>query len=104
MLKSWGLFISLLFLPNLLFSQKSKLDVPVNVEYDNRSLEKILVNLEDKTGILLSYNPESVPLSHWISYSAINKPVSMVLSEILNPLDLEYQVVAKQVIIRPKKN
>ncbi len=103
MLKQFSIIFLYLLSPILLLAQESKLQKHINFEVEERSLEKTLINLQDKSGLMFSYNPETVPLKELINYSAIDESVEDILKGILEPLDLEYQLVSKQLVIRPKK-
>jgi len=94
MLRSFVIATLLLLSPPLL-AQQEALNKTISVNFDNRPLEKVLESIHDKSGILLSYNPESVPLYQRVSYSADDKPVKSILQDILSPLDLEFQSVSK---------
>lgn len=68
-------------------------DVKISLHIRGRSLKEVFNLIEQQSSFVIGYNRDNIPDSSKVSYSATNKPVGEVLSELLS----KYPVIAKQV-------
>lgn len=71
---------------------QSMYEKKVSLSVKNQLLKDVLALIEQRTSFMIGYNRDNIPDSSRISYSAVNKPVSKVLDELLEG----YPVIARQ--------
>lgn len=76
------------------------LDKKVSIEFSNLSLGKALYQVQRSAKVKFSYNSRTLPLNVPVSVSAHEKPLSLVLEQLLKPLNINYKRVGNQVVLR----
>jgi TonB-dependent starch-binding outer membrane protein SusC len=79
---------------------QSMYDVKVNLHINNRPLKEVFAQIEKQSAFVIGYNRDNIPDSSMVTYSAVNKPVSQVLKDLLNlyPVSIK-QVNDKYIIV-----
>ena len=72
---------------------QSMYEKKVSLSVKDQLLKDVLALIEQRSSFVIGYNSDNIPDNIRVSYSAINKPVSRILSDLLN----DYPVIAKQV-------
>lgn len=78
------------------------LNKSVTLSVREQTLEDVLLQLEIQSGTRFLYSREVIGSQRKISCALENEKLSKVLKQILHPLNLKYEVLSKQIII--KKN
>ncbi len=71
----------------------------ITVQAADKNVSAVLVRIERAAQVKFSYSPNLIGAGRRVSLSALNQPLSDVLSRLLNPLNLGYQVVGNQIIL-----
>jgi hypothetical protein len=94
------LLFCVFMMPLWVFSQ-SAMDQKISLSHERVKLKRVLKTIEKKSGINFSYSKKLIPVDERITYSCSNKELSQVLSDILSPLHIEYQVLDDYLILKP---
>jgi hypothetical protein len=81
-----------------LFAQLTK---PLNLSFKNIRLNDALKEISIAADIHFAYNPQVLPLDKKINIKADNLPAIDVIKLLCADLELEYQLIGDQVILRP---
>ncbi|MDT8394363.1 MAG: TonB-dependent receptor [Bacteroidales bacterium] len=73
----------------------------ISMQAENITLEKAIKEIEEKTEIFFSYNPEAIHASQTISIHVSNKAVKHVLNNYFLPLGIIYKKVGGHIVLRP---
>jgi hypothetical protein len=93
---------SFFFIPFLLYSQTTiNFSQKISINANNKSLDEILNEIEQKGNIHFSLSNEKVLTSQKLSIHAKNKSIEDIIKDICSQLNLEYAVVEKQIILKP---
>ncbi|MEQ8478828.1 TonB-dependent receptor [Fulvivirga sp.] len=84
------------------FSQNQDANQVIEVDVNDESLKRLLEIIEEKVAVSFSYNPNKLPLSEKITYSA-KKSLSEILDDLSDKFSIEFDFVEKQIIVKPKK-
>ncbi|HVX52401.1 MAG TPA: TonB-dependent receptor plug domain-containing protein, partial [Chitinophagaceae bacterium] len=79
------------------------LDKKVSISVKDEEVSKLLVQLEKITSLKFVYSPEIIAASRKISIEAKNKRLDDILDEIFGPLNVDYEVVKKYIILKRKE-
>jgi hypothetical protein len=74
----------------------------VSVSFQNWPLEKALTYLTQNHGLLFSYSSEIVSSRRLISLDSKKLALKIILEEILDQTDLEYEFIGRQIVLRRK--
>ena len=98
---------SLAFVLNLYglngFAQKKLPEVSISINASQLSLAEVLEIISQKSGIPFSYNPKRIDSDKKIDYTAINKTLASILTDLSEQLGLGYSFVEDQIILKPDK-
>ena len=64
------------------------------------SLIEVLGAIRTHTGVRFIYSPSNLPGEQLVSVAARNTPLEVILDELFEPLQVEYEVIAGQVVLR----
>ncbi|REA57427.1 hypothetical protein DSL64_24040 [Dyadobacter luteus] len=81
-------------------SGQSLLERPVSLSVNHTRLHEVLRQIERETSIKFSYNSRLLPLKSEVSMKVKDKPLSVVLDELLTPLNISFKQVSNQVVLR----
>lgn len=95
--------LPLLLLSLQVYPQAINLSQKISIDCNNKPLDEVLNEIEQKSNIHFSFSNEKVLASQRVSIRANNESVHFVMEEICKQLNLEFVVVEKQVILKPKK-
>ena len=96
----FSVFILFLSLMGVSFSQVKTSDgVKISLHVKDLEIKKILILIESKVDFKFVYSSELIQSSKKISIDANDQPLSEVLKQILNPLQLKYEIAGKSIII-----
>ena len=86
-------------------SAQDLLNRRMSIEVTNEKVKTVLANIEKTAKIKFSYSPQVIQSNRRISFSSQNETLEEVLSKLLPPLQISYQVVGNQIILKqaPKK-
>jgi TonB-linked SusC/RagA family outer membrane protein len=93
------MFLGMFALPNI-YAQKNK--ITVNIQ--NGTLYDLVSEIEKQTDYMFFYKSEDIDKNLKVNVRAENKPVSDVLTEILQGANLSYTVDNKYILIAKKSN
>lgn len=79
------------------------LEQKVTLRIENQNARKALQAIEKQTNVRFAYRPSSVPADQKITLVAADDPLSQVLDRFIKPFHLRYEVVGRQIILRPIK-
>lgn len=104
-MKLSGLQILLAFLlVNISYALDGKaqelLNRRVNISAQNQNVESVLKRIEKQTDVRFLFSREIIQSQRKVSYQAANELLSLVLTQILTPLNLAYEVVGQQILIK----
>jgi len=74
---------------------------PISIKAKNRTLQLVLKDISEQSGIAISYSNEQVPLDQKISINLKNVPLEKALTDILEPLNCRYIFVENQIVVKP---
>ncbi|NQV02763.1 MAG: TonB-dependent receptor [Bacteroidia bacterium] len=80
-----------------------ELNKTISLDVTNTPLEEVLQQLSRKGDIRFSYSSRTIPLNQEITYKCREKPVWVVLNEILGELDIEWLEVENQIVLKRKR-
>ena len=96
----FSVFILFLSLVGVSFSQVKTSDgVKISLHVKDLEIKKILILIESKVDFKFVYSSELIQSSKKISIDANDQSLSEVLKQILNPLQLKYEIAGKSIII-----
>ncbi|GHB78104.1 SusC/RagA family TonB-linked outer membrane protein [Persicitalea jodogahamensis] len=84
-------------------SGQELLDQRITLRVENRSVRKVLGEIEKQVKVRFAYRPVSVPAEHKISLDANNESLGILLDKLLDPLRLHYEVVGRQIVLSPRE-
>jgi len=97
--------IAVVALPYLTaFSQQADLDKTITIVGIDTLLVDVLDEIAEKGGINFSFLNERLPTGKKVTIKAENRSIRSILDELCEDLGMEYQLVEKQVIIKPVKS
>ncbi|MCG8697523.1 MAG: TonB-dependent receptor [Bacteroidales bacterium] len=97
-----SVIITILYLFNTAISysqEKNNQSTNITVDYHNTTLKKVLKDIGTKSGIKFSYSSKIVPAGKLITYTAVNKNVEVILSEILTPLFVSFELIETHMVL-----
>ena len=72
----------------------------VTISVQNEDVEVMIRRIEKQTNVQFLFSREIIQSKRKISYQAKNEPLSELLGHILTPLNLGYEVVGQQIVIK----
>lgn len=103
-----GRIIILQFIISMLFASISFandlhvqeiLDQRISISVANMDIEKVLEKIESQTKVRFIYSHEVIRADRKISFNSQDERLEMVLENLLNPLDISYEVSKKKTIL-----
>lgn len=81
------------------------LNKPVTVVAEQKTVKKILAQIQKQTSVKFTYSSDVIDITRKISCSITNKKLIDFLTEVLKPLDIDYQVINdEQILLFPNQN
>lgn len=100
----WTIVFILVICFSQALAQDNPLDQKVSFSLDKVRLDSALSMLDKLTSLAFAYNPEVIPVKAHITYSAKEKPLQMVLSDLANDGFFSFEVIEKQIVLSsPRK-
>ncbi|MEF9986940.1 MAG: TonB-dependent receptor [Bacteroidales bacterium] len=99
--------ICILLLALLSFSLQSFINIDirkVSLKMDNVSIEQILWKLKEQTKIEFVYSNADIAQYKSLSVNIVNKPLDLVLTDLLKNTDLKYEVTNDVIVISKANN
>ncbi|WP_298300839.1 TonB-dependent receptor, partial [Hydrotalea sp.] len=75
------------------------LNKPVTVVAEQKTVKKILAQIQKQTSVKFTYSSDVIDITRKISCSITNKKLIDFLTEVLKPLDIDYQVIDDEQIL-----
>lgn len=75
----------------------------ISLNLKGESIKKVLREIEKISDVKFMYSPEIIKFNRNVSILVNNKPLSDILSEILSPLHIKYEVVKKYIVLSKKE-
>ncbi|MDJ1484746.1 TonB-dependent receptor [Cytophagaceae bacterium YF14B1] len=75
------------------------LDRSISLKMENTDLRKVLSSIEDQTGVKFVYSRKTIKADRPVSIHTVDQKLSTVLTTILSPLDISYQVVSGRILL-----
>ncbi|MDL5512106.1 SusC/RagA family TonB-linked outer membrane protein [Arenibacter sp. M-2] len=85
---------------NETYGQKAK----VTLNLENVSIESVLNRIESLTEFKFMYNDKEVDYKKIVSVKANKELVTKILDRMFSNMDIAYQVLDKQIVLKPEKN
>jgi iron complex outermembrane receptor protein len=76
------------------------LDKKISLEIENKSVAHALNRLEKVTDVKFIYSPEVIQGERKVSIHATNEALNTILESLLSPLNLTFEVIGKQIVVR----
>lgn len=76
----------------------------VNISAQNQGIEVVLKQIQKQADVQFLFSREIIQSKRKISYQTTNEQLSLVLNQILTPLNLTYEVVGPQILIKRAVN
>ena len=101
------LYFALLLLYLLCFNldnnmAQNPLKKRINLNVNNKSLEEVILHIQNTGGIAFSYSKNIIRLDKRVSANYIDTPIDEVLDRILGEADIIYIVKAGMLVLQPK--
>lgn len=96
----WLLGLALVLSSLWASAQTGPLDTPVSFEVHNTSLQQTLFVLADEAGFSFAYNSDLIPADSIINYTADNKTVREVLTDLLGP-GISFSAMGDHIVLKP---
>ncbi|WP_439581419.1 SusC/RagA family TonB-linked outer membrane protein [Dyadobacter bucti] len=74
----------------------------ISIQMQSVEVKNVLSRIEKQTGIKFIYSTNSIKARQKVSVHAVNSKLSKVLDELLNPLNIEYEVVDSHILLHKK--
>lgn len=84
-------------------AQEDLLSQKIDLNINNQKLGKALKKIEKAGSFRFSYSRKIVPVNEIVSINAQNESITEILSELLDPLNVEFIQVEKQIVLRRGK-
>ncbi len=75
----------------------------ISVNIQNQSLKYFLNVIEQKTNYTFVYNNSEINTNQLISYNSDKQKLSAILTHVFNKIEVDYQIVGKQIILTKKE-
>ncbi|MDJ1503820.1 TonB-dependent receptor [Xanthocytophaga agilis] len=75
------------------------LERSISLKMENTNLRKVLSSIEDQTGVKFVYSRKTIKADRSVSIHTVDQKLSTVLTTILSPLDISYQVVSGRILL-----
>jgi len=98
------LFLVFTLMCNMLHAQLINVNKKISIKAKNKQLSEVLKEITSKSGIMFSYSPNIIPETTLISLKAKEKPVKELLDEIANNVQINWQIVENQIVLKPIQN
>tara|TARA_R110002012_G_scaffold162052_1_gene324329 strand:- start:869 stop:1294 length:426 start_codon:yes stop_codon:yes gene_type:complete len=85
---------------NETYGQKTK----ITLNLENVSIESVLNRIESLTEFKFMYNDKEVDYKKIVSVSADKELVTTILDRIFSKMHITYEVLDKQIVLKPEKN
>ena len=76
------------------------LERPVSIQIENKDLRVVLQQLEKVANVKFTYVPQLIAAEHKVTIRATNDRLDHVLTQLLKPLNITYQVSGKYIVLR----
>lgn len=87
------------FLASTAFAAPGILDKKITLNISNKGLKNVLSKIEEAAAVKFAYATQTIPLNTKVSIDAQNERLGDVLTELLSPYKVTYEVVGNQIII-----
>lgn len=81
------------------FAAQGVLDKKITLNISNKGLKNVLAKIEEAAAVKFAYATQTIPLNTKVSVDAQNERLGDVLTELLSPYKVTYEVVGNQIII-----
>ncbi len=98
-----AIVLLIVFLPILSQAQQPILEQTVTLNVSRVTLEEVINQLSEQTGLSFSYNPSKVPVDKLVTIQANQSSLRKVLEELTRQSSTEFEFVEGQVILRAVK-
>jgi TonB-linked SusC/RagA family outer membrane protein len=93
-----------IFLTNVNFAFHSKaqeiLNRRISISAQNQDVEVIIKRIEKLASVQFLFSREIIQSKRKVTYQAKNEQLSQVLAQVLTPLNLSYEVVGQQIVLK----
>lgn len=76
------------------------LDKKITLNLENVTLQKALATIEQQTKIRFAYSSSIIPVGEKVNVRAVNRPLDSVLNDLFADLNIEYQPVRGQIMLK----
>ncbi len=89
---------NIFLLPKVL-GQLPDFENKISVSYQNQTLENIIEDLSKNEDIRFSYSSKTIPAKQKLTYSASNKSISLILDEIFEIAEIQYEIIGGYLVL-----
>ncbi len=76
------------------------LNQPVSINAQSVEIKKILTDIEKQTTAKFIFSNSTIKAAHKITFSAYSERLSLVLTKLLTPLSISYEVVGSRILLK----
>jgi len=98
---TWFLALTIQIICPEVLAQKKLPETIITVRASQLPLADVLKIISQESGIQFSYNPKRIDVGKRIDYSAINKTLGSVLTDLSDQFGFGYSFVENQIILKP---
>ena len=96
-----GLLLLLLFSYSAI-AQDNSSATRISVDFQSVTLDEVLKSIAEKSGVSFSYNPRRLPVDQRITFSANQKTVNEILTELSLMASFEFETIEGKIILLPR--
>ncbi|MEP2668409.1 MAG: TonB-dependent receptor [Cyclobacteriaceae bacterium] len=96
-----GLQLLLLFSYSAI-AQDNSSATRISVDFQSVTLDEVLKSIAEKSGVSFSYNPRRLPVDQRITFSANQKTVNEILTELSLMASFEFETIEGKIILLPR--
>jgi type II secretory pathway component GspD/PulD (secretin) len=100
--KNTGITICIYFFCAITVGAQTIPQQKISIDLKDVPLAEVLSEISIKSNLRFSYNPKRMEAERQVSYRAVNKSVSEILTELAEQFEFQYSIVEDQVVLKPK--
>ena len=77
------------------------LEQPITLQARDERMAAVLTKIETRAHVRFQYSRQLIGASRRVSVNAVDQPLARLLTELLEPLQIQYKVVESGIILRP---
>ncbi len=82
-------------------NSQNVLDKTFTMSVEKVSLQKVISSIQKQTEVDFTFSANAIGADRTLSFSAVNKPISEFLDQVLKPYQIGYQVIKDHIVLFP---